>query len=192
MLTGLIRNQLTAHFASELTIEEPDLRQHIWRENELTGILIESIHRWRGDLVEKRPAVIVKRNGRHNLRLTIGDKAGTTERGFQKYQTHWLGSHTLFCIHGSGAGVEVLSTEVQRELTQFAPVLVGNLPGLERFQVTEVGGIAEMEEAQETFVVPVTVGWAYSETWELQLESRILSKIPLSVLLDGAVFQEKI
>lgn len=189
MITGLIRDLLIRHFSAPLNIEEVDLRHLIWRGDVRTGILIESIHRWRGELVEKRPAIIVKPNGRQNVRLLWGDKTGPTEQGHMQYQTWWVGSHTLFCIHESGASVEILATEVQRELTQFAPTIVEYL-NLYKWQVTEVGGIAELEEAKESFVIPITVGWAYSEQWQLELESLKLRKIPLALLLDGAVFQE--
>lgn len=184
MIMGLMRDQLIRHFATPLNIEEPDLRNAIWREDTKTGILIESIHRWRGDLVEKRPAVILKPNSRKNVRIGIGDVLGTTGQGQTQYQTFWVGSHTLFCLHGSGASVEILATEVQRELTQFGPLMRQYLT-LFDFQVTEVGAVAEVQEAKEGFVVPVTVGWNYAEQWQLDLESRKLTKIPLSVLLDG-------
>lgn len=189
MLTGLLRDVLTRHFAAPLNIEEPDLRHLVWSEGVRTGILIESIYRWRGELVEKRPAVIVKPNGRKNVRYGIADMLGADDQGFMHYQTFWVGSHTLFCIHGSGASVEILATEVQRELTQFANVLVRYL-NLMTFRVTEVGAIAELEEARESWVIPVTVAWAYEERWKVEMESLKLRKVPLSMCLDGALVQE--
>lgn len=185
LLTGLLRDLLTRHFAEPGEIEEPDLRNFIWQPGDRTGILIESIHRWRGTLVEKRPAVIIKRNGQRNLRLLLGDRAAATPQGFWRYQTFWVGSHTLFCLHGSGAGAEILATEVQRQLTQFGPVLVSDL-GLYRWQVTELGAVSEVEEAREGFLTPVTVAWAYAESWEIQPESRKLRAVTLRHLLDLA------
>ena len=186
LITGLIRDMLTRHFMVPTGIEETDLRRYLWRADERTGILIESIFRWRGELVEKRPAVIIKRNAYQNVSLGIGDRMGITEQGHEDFCTFWAGSHTLFCIHGSGAGAEILATEVQRELTQFAPVIVEYL-GLMRMRPTEVGAISEVEEARESFVVPVTIGWIYQETWRLQLESMKLHRLPLSVLLSGVL-----
>ena len=185
MLTGLLRDMLTRHFSSPLLIEDHDLRRLVWREDERTGILIESISRWRQTLVEKRPAVIIKANGRKNVRLGIEDAAGIDSQGNAQYQTFWVGSHTLFCIHSSGASTEILATEVQRELTQFHPVVTGQL-GLLSWQVTDVGGLAELEEASESFVIPVTVAWTYTEKWKLSVESLRLRKLDLRVLLDGA------
>jgi hypothetical protein len=189
MITGLLRDMLVRHFAEPLMIEEPDLRHLVWREDERTGILIESIHRWRGDLVEKRPAIIIKANGRQNIRWGIQDYVGTDEQGHKQYQTFWAGSHTLFCIHGSGASADILAAEVQRELLQWHPVIVQYL-GLYSWQVTEVGGVSEIEEAKESFAIPITVGWTYTEMWKVLHESLKLRKVPLSMLLDGALVRE--
>jgi hypothetical protein len=181
LLTGLFRDVLARHFSDAATIEDPALKSLLWRDGLDTGILIESINRWRGDLVEKRPAVIIKRNAYTNVRITINDLSGTDKRGFDNFTTFWVGSHTLFCIHGTGAGAELLATETQRELTQFGPVFRQQL-NLAKFQVTEVGTIHELEEASENFVIPVTVGWAYQETWSIRPESLPLKSIQMDPL----------
>lgn len=185
MLTGLLRDLLTRHFAGQTTIEEPVLRRQIWQESKLTGILIESIYRWRKELVEKRPAVIIKLNGRRNVRRGINDAAGSDEQGRSLYRTFWVGSHTLFCIHGSGASAEILATEVQTELTRFHPVITSEL-NLGNWQVVEVGGVSVLAEARDAFVVPVTVGWCYQQEWRLNPETPKLRSVPITLLLDGA------
>lgn len=185
LITGLLRDLLVRHFSDPSTIEDDSLKQLVWRPDERTDILVESIYRWRGELTEKRPALLIKRNQYQNRQLVMNNLAGLTESGHWEFVTAWIGSHTVFCIHGSGAGAEILASEVQRELTQFAPVVVKYL-GLLQWAVTEVGEIAEVEEARESFVVPVTVGWAYDENWRIEQESLKLRRIPLSVLLDGA------
>lgn len=189
MITGLIRDQLIRHFSAASQIEEPDLRDLIWRRDERTGILIESQYRWRGTLANKRPAVVIKQNTRTAMRFSIGMKSGLNEHGHYEYSVLWLGSHTVFCLHGSGASAEILGSEVQRELLQFSPVLIEYL-GLHHFAVTEVGGVSLLEEDRQTFVSPVTVAWAYEENWTIEKESLKLRKMPLSVLLDGALMQQ--
>jgi len=186
MITGMLRDHLARHFGDPASIVDDDLRRLVWREGERTGILIESIYRWRGELVEKRPAVVIKPHGRQNVRVGIQDKAGADEQGNTLHQTFWAGSHTLFCIHGSGASAEILADEVEQELTGFHPVITSYLD-LHRWQVTEVGDVAELEEARESFVVPVTVAWVYTARWKLSLEALKVRKIPLDLLLDGAV-----
>jgi hypothetical protein len=184
LITGLIADLLRRHFADSANIEETDLSRYIWHADERTGILIESIHRWRGELVEKRPACIIKRNDYQNVRWGIGDFVTMLNDGTMEFCTGFVGSHTVFCLHTSGAAAEILGTEVQRELHQFHPVIVQYL-GLLRYGVTEVGGVGEIEESKEGFVVPVTVGWAYQENWRLAQEALKLRRAPLtaSVLL---------
>jgi len=184
VLTGLFRDVLIRHFSSDKYIEEPDLRHLIWKSGEDTGILIESIHRWRPETTERRPAVIVKRNAYQNERRGIGDRRMgpiADKEGNDHYVTFWKGSHTLFCIGGTGAQAEILATEVQRELTEFGPELVRTL-GLMRFQVTEIGAVGELEEAQENFVVPVTVGYAYEERWITRIQGPRLNTVSLSLI----------
>lgn len=183
LITGLVRDLLVRHFQEPAGIEAPDLRRYGWREDPTTGILIESIHRWRGDLVEKRPALVIKRNDYQTVRWGIADYVRATEDGHEEFCKGRVGSHTVFCIHGSGASAELLGTEVDRELDQFHPVITQYL-GLLRWGVTSVGAIAEVEEAKESFVVPVTVGWAYQDNWRVEQESLKLRRLSLSVLLD--------
>ena len=184
LLTGVFRQLLIAHFADPRNIEDPALRDGayaaIWQDGLATGIMIEAVHRWRGDLVEKRPAVIVKRNAFRNFRFSVNDRTAVDARGRDEFATMWVGSHTLYCIHGTGAATEILATEVQRELTEFGPV-IGESLGLHKFQVTEVGAISEVEEATQNYVVPVTIGWAYQQTWRLDPDSLPLKGIALTV-----------
>lgn len=185
-MTGLFRDILMRHFSASDYIEEPDLRHLIWKPGETTNILVESVYRWRPELTEQRPGVLIKRNAYQNMRRGIGDRRQgppVDQYGNGKYVTFWVGSHTLFCIGGSGAQAELLGTEVQRELTEFGPAIAA-ATGLLRMQVTQVGAVAELEEAQENWVVPVTVGYAYEERWALIPQALRLSRVSLSLLTD--------
>lgn len=187
LLTGIYRNILTQHFADAGQIEDPDLRHLLWMEQERSGILIESNHRWRPELTEKRPAIIVRRNSFQNHRRGIGDtKQGPAVDmyGHTHYATFWIGSHTLFCCGGSGQQAELLGGEVQRELTQFGPEIRRKLYLL-RIQVSEVGPIVELEEAQENYAVPVTVACGYEERWIIRKQVPRLNHISLSLLTSG-------
>lgn len=185
LMTGLMRDVLTRHFAAAEYVETPDLRHLIWKDNPTTGILIESYTRWYPDLMEKRPAVVIKRNAYQNQRIGIDDRHQPTraDRGINHYATLWVGSHTAFCIGGSGAQAELLATEVQRELTEFGPAIRETMQ-LHRFAVMEVGAISELEDAAEHFVVPVTVSYAFQERWVLRPQAPILKRISLSMILD--------
>lgn len=174
LITGFLVDLLVQHFADPLSIESPDLRHLVWRPEERTEILIEEASRWVGSLVEKRPAVIVKRNACRSVRLVRKDLAGQDQRtGARSFVKLWVGSHTLFCIHRSGLAADYLAVEVRREVGQFAETIKEEL-GLHDLQVVEVGAATEIEEATESYAVPVTVGWSFQETWEVARVARPL------------------
>jgi hypothetical protein len=186
LMTGLFRDLLIRHFSSASNIEDSQLRNLLWKNADDTGILVESVHRWRPDLTEKRPAVIIKRNAYQNERKGIGDiRQGppVDREGFAHYATFWTGSHTLFCIGGSGAQAEILGAEVQRYLTEFSPVILTSLD-LKRFQVLQIGAVAEIEEAQENFAVPITVGYTFEQRWILRPQVPLLTTISKILELD--------
>lgn len=187
IMTGLFRDILLRHFAAASHIEHPDLRHLIWnRTLGESNILIESVHRWRPHLTEQRPACLIKRNSYRNQKVGIGDRRQGPPAdiyGNAHYVTFWVGSHTIFCVGGTGAQAELLGTEVQRELTEFGP-LIRRTMQLHRFQVVEVGEIGELEEATENFVVPVTAGYAYEERWVLEQQAPTLHSISLSLVLE--------
>lgn len=187
LLTGFFRDHFARHFASQATVEQNSLQHLIWQNNERTRIICESIHRWEPKTTGLRPAILIKRNSFKNRRAGIGDKvqANPTDlSGNVSYLTFWVGSHTLFCLGGTGAQAEALATEVRRELAEFGPAILQTFC-LHRFQVVEVGAISELEESTENFVVPVTVGWAFQERWQLLQQAPRLKRISLSYLLDA-------
>lgn len=186
LMTGIFREILVRHFADPSFIATPELAHLVWKTGETSPILIESVHRWVPASTERRPAVIVKRNAYSNRRVGIGDRLMMpllSSNGAAHYATFWVGSHTLFCIGGSGAQAELLGAEVQRELHHFAPVFQRAL-NLHKLQVVDVGGVSEVEEAQENFVVPITIGYAFEDLWVIRQESPTLRRISLSYILD--------
>lgn len=186
ILTGLLREILTRHFAERPTIEDPALANLIWASGELTKVLIEAVHTRVPQLTELRPAILIKRNALQNVRLGIADlnQGPPADRhGQRRYNTFWVGSHTIFCMAHAGAQVETLATEVVRELHHFHPVIRESAL-LHRFEIREVGPISELEESRETFVVPVTVAYAYQDTWVVSQEVPTLRSLRLSFLVD--------
>ena len=185
-LTGVFRDILTRHFIAPTQIENPILRDLIWKNTDDTGILIESVHNWKPSTTEKRPAVIVKRNAYQNRPRGIGDlRMGphTDKEGFEHFVTYWEGSHTLFCLGGSGAQADLLGAEVQRHMMQFKSPIQVSLDLLS-YRVLQAGPVAELEEAQENFVVPITIGYAYEERWVVKPQVPLLSNISLSMILE--------
>jgi len=187
ILTGMFRDVLVRHFATETSIEQPELRALIWQPDPTTGILIESITRWNPQQTQQRPAVVIKRQGYRNTRIGLGGERWqlppADRHGHPHYTTVWTGSHTLFCIAQAANQAELLATEVQRELHQFAQLILQEALLL-RFGVVEVGEIAQLEEARDAFVVPVTAGYAYEESWTVRQQAPTLKRVSLSTILE--------
>lgn len=190
LITGFFRDFLVRQWSDAQNIVAPELKQYLWKEDPDSGILIETVHRFRGDIVEKRPAIMIKRNSYRNLPMGFshqimggGLAAYQNEKGaISHYATHFVGSHTLFCIHQTGASTEMLATEVQGQLIEFSPIVRKALE-LRQFNVAEVGAIQELEESTENYVIPITVSWAYQHTWELREKSLPLQAVSISSIL---------
>lgn len=186
LLTGMFRHIMIQHFQQAGNIEDPALRGLVWKPGETTGILIESATRWRPELTNDRPAIIIKRNDFENRRVGINDQYQfnpTDLEGHRHFTAYMGGSHTLFCLSTEAAQAEILAAEVARELLQFGPYLRERLL-LERFQLLGLGAVATIKGAQTTSGVPVTVGYVYTENWQLRAQVPMLRKISLQMLLD--------
>ncbi len=184
VLTGAFGRLLRDHFSDPNLIEAASLKDNVWHTQPQdttegsvgTGILIEPIFKWDPQLLGKRPAVYVKRNGQQIQRYGINDGLqvglGKDSEGNLKInegEEHFvgvLGSHTLFCIGRTGAETEILSGEVFREMQHFVPVLRRDLK-LKKLAVTEVTEPQQLEEYDQHFAVAVVLGWGYFEKWRI-------------------------
>ncbi len=188
LLTGYLRNILMQHFYAPATIETPDLRHLIWRDQDSTDILIESITAWTPEKTQRRPALIIKCNDQDYQPAGIGGDVrqgpASDILGNEHFVRLWVGSHTIFCISSDGAQAYLLATEVKRELSGFANE-IAKAVDLLRFRVLKVGAIGELEESAEHFVVPLTVGYAYEERTIIRMQAPTLHAVSLSMLLEG-------
>lgn len=171
------------------------MQQYLWTSSAGSGILIESSLRFNPEAVEKRPAIIIKRNAFRNLPMGIknesmgtGIAAYPNEKGaISDYATLFVGSHTLFCIHKTGASTEILAGEVMTQLVAFSPAIRQDF-GLRQFSVAEVGDPQLLTtEAFENYAVPITVGWAYEYAWRLRLQSHPLQEVAIGTTVDTLV-----
>lgn len=184
LLTGFLREWLQQHFSTAGGIEHPELRSLLWRAMDDSPILIESVTRWLPEQTETRPAVVIKRNDWSVDRVGIGDflQGDSDLTGTDHYSILLTGSHTLFCIARNAQQAEILAAEVYREFLQFGPAIRQALD-LKRFLVAGAGALALLEEAAQTYVVPVTVGYAFEEKWMLIPHAPVLKRIELRKLL---------
>jgi hypothetical protein len=145
------------------------------------GFLIEDASVWDPTTTGHRPAVIIKRGDWQTIKKGINNFAGLSPEGFDEHAKLARGTHTLFCISREGAETELLAAEVYRFLLHFGPVFRQYFD-LILFEVMGFGGLSELQEASETFVVPITVAYGWIESWTLRLHTPKLKRIALSDL----------
>lgn len=185
LVTGMMVSWLQQHFSQSPNIEDPLLQQTLWAADiAATQLVIESVYRWQPAITEGRPGIFVKRGPWRVLRLGIDDrKMGNMPiSGNRHYISFIQGSHTLFCIAGSPAEAESVATETYREMLEFGPLFRRTFNFL-KFQVIEVGEVSLIEEARENFVVPITIGYATQEAWQIAPRTPTLKAIKMSAFL---------
>lgn len=167
-LTGLVVQWLRQHFVPG-NIQQPPVQSFTWTPNTDTGLLIEAWTRWKPQLTEKRPGLIIKRNKIQVVMDGIGNRimgSSGADATRDLYSTRLIGSHTIFCITGEAGEAEVLAAETYRELGRFAPRVQLTLDMI-RTVISEVGDVAKLEEATENFAVPITLAYAFWDSWEI-------------------------
>lgn len=182
LMTGFLRQNLMEHFAEKDQIEDASLKDYLWKSSADSGILIESITRWKPSEAAARPALIIKRGAWRVERKGINDQhlGYNNLEGYDRYSTFMTGSHTIFCIALTGAECEKLAAEVYRYLVTFSPIIRREL-NLQRFVVAEVGPLNELDESDEHFVVPVSVTYSHEDAWTLKPQAPKLKRIVLKL-----------
>lgn len=185
LMTGFLREWFAYHFSDPHNIEHADLRYALWSAMPNTKILVESITKWDPASVQRRPAIIIKRNAWQVQRVGIDDRlqGAVSLNGTRNYVTYVTGSHTLFCLAGKGAEAEILAAEVFHDMMKYGPVIRQELD-LMRFAAVGVGEQFELEEARENYAVPVTVTYAAEERWSIVQQAPVLKRVVLSTFLD--------
>jgi len=181
-MQGALRQILVQHFSDHRNILNATLRKRlkedgVWREGTDTGIYIESLHRWRPELTEARPGVVLSEGEWQWERRGIGDKLGAEVRsGRRHFGGFWRGTHTFFALANEGAEAQILAWEVAKLLLWFEAEIAETLE-LHRFIPVSVGKVSALKEATENYVVPVTVAYVVSETWYIQPDAPRLKQI---------------
>jgi hypothetical protein len=171
--------------------ETLELENYVWNEdNRDTRIKIESVWDYVLEDLQRRPALYVKRNKIQTQKSAIGDGFtaapntdghGNVRNVPGRYQTRAiLGSHTIFCVGGTGAEAELIGWEVFNHLHQFAQVIREEFR-FHRFIVPEVGEVGLLEEFDDHFVVPVVVAYAAFPAWRVDVEAPWLKTVAINV-----------
>lgn len=178
LMTGSLREILIAHFSDLNNILSPHLRrrftsQGLWKDdaNARPGITIESLHRWRPELAEASPALVLKAHEWQFQRLVIGDVESEDHRNgrFQYFGT-WVGAHTIFVLANEAEEAQIVANEVMKKLVWFSTHIAQSL-NLLRFLPVSIGEVGALAESREHYVVPVVVGYVAEESWWLQEEA---------------------
>lgn len=186
VMTGVLVGMVRQHFASRDNIEDPVLRDLVWDASEGSAIVIESITRWKPSASGQRSAVVIKRGAVTVESLGIDDEfqGQFLPDGRQLYGTSLRGSHTLFCLATEAGAAERLSTEVYRDLIECGSALRRDL-NLLKFKVAHVDELHKVEEAMGSYAVPVTVAYAFEETWTLDAHAPRLKRITINTIIDN-------
>ena len=184
IMTGLFVSLLRQHFASADNIESAIFQARLFRngpdEDGSTSVLIEDATVWTPGRTQLRPGIIIKRNGwEHQKRFTLDSTSGIDDQGNVQYTKLWRGSHTIFCIGREGAETEILVAETYRFLMHFGMVF-RHYFGLLQFELLQIDALSMLEEEPENFVVPITVGYGWAESWTVQENIATLRDIRLS------------
>lgn len=182
VMTGAIRQLLIQRFSDarnilNATLRERIQREGVWSEDASTGILIESLHRWRPELTESRPGLVIKEGGWNWQRMGIGDIDGEDFRSGRKYfGGYWYGSHTIFALADEGAEAQILASEAMKCMLWFEEEICKQFE-LQRFVPVSHGEVSALKESRENYVVPLVVAYVVPEFWYIQPDAPRLKRI---------------
>lgn len=186
LMTGIIRQLLLQYFTDEENVRNAHLRQFLrdngtWSAGVDSGLYIESLLRWRPELTESRPALVIKEGDWDWTRVGIGDAAGEDWRtGKESFYGLWKGSHTVFAIGNEGAETQILAAEVADLLLFYAPVIAEQM-NLQRFVPLQMGAPAALQESTENYVIPVSVAYIVERQWYTLPDAPRLKRIVFDV-----------
>jgi hypothetical protein len=90
---------LREHFGNPNSITDPMLQQCVWRNDNTTGIVIETSTNEVLTNIQQRPAILVRRNAIKTQRLGVGDKIIPMKPQMgESFVIALHGSHTVFNI----------------------------------------------------------------------------------------------
>lgn len=192
VVTGAFRHVLTHHFSDprnilNATIRQRIMREGVWRDDDQTGIVIDSLFRWRPELSAKKLALLLKESEWQWQKIGIGNRAEVDVRtGRQTYGGYWAGAHTIFALAMEGAEALALATEVMKCFLMFQDEIIPSM-GLQTLTPVSIGAVSALKESRETYVVPVTVAYMAPDFWYTQPEAPRFKRLTFqsSAVLSG-------
>ncbi len=181
MMTGFFVQMMRQHFVNPGSIVRDAFRERLWNQSACaSGINVADGSVWDPTRAGNQPSVVVKRNKwQIAQKMSIGSRYRLTTEGHWHYSAALAGSHTLFAIAKAGAEVEILTEEVYRFALTMAPVIRKEF-NLLSFELLDIGEIGILKEATELYAVPITVAYAWEESWVLHQDAPLLKRLTLS------------
>jgi hypothetical protein len=182
LITGMLRQILMQHFVDPEQVLIDSLRRYLetngaWKEGVTSGLYVEALHRWRPELTEARPTILVKEGKWRWERLGIGNLLSADwVTGREEFSGLWSGTHTLFAVAKQGAETLSLAAEVAKVLLWYGREITLSFD-LQFFTVVSIGELAALKESTEHYVVPVDVAYLVPESWFLEQEAPRLKRI---------------
>ena len=185
LATGVLLGTLREHFGNPTAIIDPMLHRCLWRDDDQTGILIETCTNDALSRIQMRPAILVRRNAVRPKREGLDDEIKSLggERG-RNFTVTLHGSHTVFCLSTKPGHVDVLANETGMYLLQAAPSIRGSLCFRGDFKLEEIGPIGMAEGIGGQYVVPLTFSYVTDFTWSIASDAPVIRHIDMSILLN--------
>jgi len=146
-ITGLLRRLLISYFSNPDNIRNEAIKDRVFKEGEDTGILIEAVGRFRPEIAEKRPAILI-RPGEWKV-LDLGIQAhlirGDVFQSGRQYALEVAGTHNIIVVSKTPSETEILADEVFK----FFALLRVVLPSITPVPMFKVTGISELKAIAE-------------------------------------------
>ena len=169
MIEGVLAQLLTQHFSDPSWIIYDELKGYIWHPDPAQRrIQILPVFKWDEIASGKMPALVYSDLGQNFERLVLGDDYYLDkDRDYtQAYVRACRGAHRIMCIGETDYSAALLATEVGRWLTEFAPVLVKELP-FHDFQVSQREAPRAFNAIGGRIGVALVIQYTYTWAWEL-------------------------
>jgi hypothetical protein len=180
---GWLIEEMRMHYSRPENINNPLLRDYVWKPepDPDNGILVESVGRWTPQISGQRPAIVIRFNEIKPLKVAINNQEGYSDQGQKRFVKIMTASQTVFCIHKEYDATLLLMTEVYSHLLQFSDP-IRSIFDLLMFELVHAGGPGELKEASDRYASPVTLAYAWSESWEVIDWAPLLKTMKFSYL----------
>lgn len=171
-LVAIVMEVLSAHFQFNSQRFKRDPADKV-----NSKLAVQQSHAFDTQQVMQRPGIYVKRGDIQFQRESLGDRLDVNAReSIVKYHKRQSGTILVQCLADTGGEAEELAQETLN-LLQLCETLIANSFNFLTFQVAGISTVGQLEEHKEVFIVTITIQYADSRQWEIQLESVPVKRI---------------